>query len=145
MSRAAGSEGGLLGTTRRDSFSRLAISDGLVRVGTAGLAAATIGFFDDAADAIVMAVIAGVALAIGISGRRTFVRRRHTAAARILSGLASTWAVMVLVGMATYLATGAIDTVDGALFESAAGFSAFVDAEEHIGRTVAILRSTSQT
>ena len=30
MTRAAASEGALLGTTRRDSFSRLAISDGAV-------------------------------------------------------------------------------------------------------------------
>lgn len=147
MSRTAGSEGALIGATRRDSFSRLAISDGLVRVGTAGVAAGAIGVFDNASDALVMAVIGGLALAIGISGRRTFVRRRHTAAARILSGLASTWAVMVLVGMATYLATGAIDTVDGALFESAAGFSTValttVDPE-HLSLPVALYRGATQ-
>lgn len=123
MSRTAASEGTLLGATQRDSFSRLAISDGLVRVGVAGLFAAALGFVDAPSDAAVMAGIAAVALTIGVGGRRTFIRRRHTAAARILSGLASTWAIMVLVGTVTYLATGTITAVDDALFEAAAGFS----------------------
>ena len=125
----------------------LAISDGLVRVGTAGLLAGAIGVFVAPLDSLVMVTIGGVALAIGISGRRTFVRRQHTAAARMLSGLASTWAVMVLVGTATYLATGAIGTVDGALFESAAGFSTValttVDAEE-LTLPVALYRGATQ-
>ena len=54
---------------------------------------------------------------------------------------------MVLVGMATYLATGAIDTVDGALFESAAGFSTValstVDPEQ-LSLPIALYRGATQ-
>lgn len=123
MSGGTGAEEGQLGPTHRDSFSRLAISDGLFQVGVAGLAAAAIGVVDNALDSIIIGVISGAALGVGIAGRRRFARRQHTATARILAGLASTWSILVLVGAATYLATGTIDSVENALFESAAGFS----------------------
>ena len=131
----------------RDSFSRRAICDGLVRVGTAGLLAGTIGFADAPLEALPMMLIAGVALGIGITGRRVFVRRRHVGAGRIISGLAATWAVMVLFGTAIYLSAGAISTVDGALFESAAGFSTValttVDPGE-LSLPVALFRGATQ-
>ena len=123
MRPVTGTEEGPLRTTQRDSFSRLAISDGLLHVGIAGLASAAIGIVDNAVDSIIIAVISGVSLGVGLVGRRRLVRRRHTATARILAGLASTWSILVLLGTATYLATGAIDSVEAALFESAAGFS----------------------
>jgi hypothetical protein len=81
VSRDAETEGGLLGSVPRDSFSRLAISDGLTHVGFVGLAAAAIGFFDNAADSIIIATISSTAVGVGIFGRRRFVRRQHTAAA----------------------------------------------------------------
>lgn len=147
MTHAAAPEGSFLRAARRDSFSRLAVSDGLVRVGVAGFVAALIGVVDDWRDSLAMGTIAVVALAIGITGRRTFIRRRQAAAARILSGLAATWGVMVLFGTATYLATGAVDTVDGALFESAAGFSTValssVDPED-LSLSVALYRGATQ-
>ena len=123
MRPVTGTEEGPLRTTQRDSFSRLAISDGLLHVGIAGLASAAIGIVDNAVDSIIIAVISGVSLGVGVVGRRRLVRRKHTATARILAGLASTWSILVLLGTATYLATGAIDSVEAALFESAAGFS----------------------
>ena len=123
MRPVTGTEEGPLRTTQRDSFSRLAISDGLLHVGIAGLASAAIGIVDNAVDSIIIAMISGVSLGVGVVGRRRLVRRKHTATARILAGLASTWSILVLLGTATYLATGAIDSVEAALFESAAGFS----------------------
>ncbi len=147
MSRDAETEGGLLGSVPRDSFSRLAISDGLTHVGFVGLAAAAIGFFDNAADSIIIATISSTAVGVGIFGRRRFVRRQHTAAAHILAGVASTWAILVLVGAATYLATGAIGNVNAALFESAAGFStvALTTVEpEALSLPVALFRGATQ-
>lgn len=108
---------------KRDSFSRLAISDGLFAFGLLTLAAALIGFSDAAGDAVVMGAVAFVAIGIGAAGRRTFSRRPRPATGRVISGLASTWAVLVLFGAATYLATGAVESVDAALFEAASGFS----------------------
>lgn len=135
------------GAAPRDSFSRLAISDGLVRVGTAGLVAGAVGLTDAPKDSRPMIAIAALALLVGIIGRRTFVRRRHVAAGRIISGLASTWAVMVLFGTVVYLATGTIGTVDGALFESAAGFGTValttVDPEQ-LSLPIALFRGATQ-
>ncbi len=111
------------GETRRDSFSRLAISDGLIGFGALTSGAALIGSFAAPGDSVVMLSVACVALGIGVAGRRTFVYRRRVPAGRVISGLASTWVVLVVAGTVVYLTSGAITTLDGALFESAAGFS----------------------
>lgn len=147
MTRHAASEGALLGAASRDSFSRLAIADGLVRLGTASVLASAIGASDDWADAAALGLTGASALALGLAGRRTFVRRRQPATARVLSGMASTWAIMVLFGTATYVFSGAISTVDGALFESAAGFSTValttLDPSE-LSLSVALFRGATQ-
>ena len=68
MRPVTGTEEGPLRTTQRDSFSRLAISDGLLHVGIAGLASAAIGIIDNAVDSIIIAVISGVSLGVGVVG-----------------------------------------------------------------------------
>ena len=108
---------------RRDSYSRLAIGDGLVAVTVVMAAAALAGVADDLSDSLVLLGLSVITGAIGIGIRRTFRRRDRPPAARVISGLASTWAVLVLTGTVVYLLTGTAETIDEALFESAAGFS----------------------
>ncbi|MEM8708307.1 MAG: hypothetical protein AAGE98_17720, partial [Actinomycetota bacterium] len=111
------------GTTRRDSYSRLAVADGLAAFTVLCVVAAVLGVADHGGDAIALVGVGLVTGTIGFAGRRTFVRRQRPPAARVISGLASTWAALVLAGAVVYLVSGTIDTVDEALFESAAGFS----------------------
>ncbi|MEZ5166906.1 MAG: potassium transporter TrkG [Acidimicrobiales bacterium] len=72
--------------------------------------------------ALLFAIGCAAAL-LGLGGRRGLIRRHRPTPARILGGLALTWASLVVVGAAIYLGTGTIDRLDDALVESAAGFS----------------------
>ena len=108
---------------REQSFARLAVTEGVLLLGLITLLCGLAGAFDDGGDALVLVGVALPLIAIGGTGRRTFARRHRPAPARVLSGLAMTWLMLVLVGTAVYLVTGTIDRVDDAFVESAAGFS----------------------
>ena len=111
------------GVARRDSYSRLAVADGLVAFTVVAVLAAAAGVTDDLSDSFVLLAVGTVTGSISMATRRMFVRRERPPAARVIAGLASTWASLVVAGSVVYLASGAITTVDEALFESAAGFS----------------------
>ena len=135
------------GTRRRDSYSRLAVADGLFTFAIVTVIAALLGFVDDPADSAVLIVVSLIAGGIGVAGRRTFVRRERPPAARVIGGLASTWAALVLAGTVVYLGTGAAETVDEALFESAAGFSTVAATTlepETLSTPVTIFRAGTQ-
>lgn len=123
------------------------MSDGLVRTGTAALLAGGVGLFDAPLTGVVLLVIGGVVLGIGVTGRRRYVRSREAAVSRVVSGLAATWGVMVLVGAFVYVLTGTTARVDEALFESAAGFStvALTTLEpESLSLPIALFRGATQ-
>ena len=111
------------GAARRDSYSRLAVADGLLAFTIIAVLAAGAGITDKLGDSLVLLAVATITGSIAIATRRTFVRRERPPTARVIAGLASTWASLVLAGSVVYLASGTITTVDEALFESAAGFS----------------------
>ena len=111
------------GAARRDSYSRLAVADGLLAFTIIAVLAAGVGITDKLGDSLVLLAVAVITGSIAIATRRTYVRRERPPTARVIAGLASTWASLVLAGSIVYLASGTITTVDEALFESAAGFS----------------------
>ena len=123
MSRPLADPDRPFGRGQRDSYSRLAIGDGLSALTVVTIAAALLGIADDLSDSLILLAVATVTGSIGIGIRRTFRRRSRPPAARVISGLASTWAVLVLTGTVVYLLTGTAETLDEALFEAAAGFS----------------------
>lgn len=81
------------------------------------------GVADDLGDSALLATAAALFGGVGLLCGRRFVRRPSPTASAVLSGLAATWLVLVVVGAAVYLLSGTIDRVDDALVESAAGFS----------------------
>lgn len=110
-------------SSKRQSFARLAIAEALLAFGMMTGVSALLGLGADRRDSAVMLIIAVGSMAIGGVGRKLFVEATKPPTSRILTGLVVTWITLVLMGAAVYLLTGAIDTVDGALVESAAGFS----------------------
>ncbi len=111
------------GAPVRRSYARLAIADSVAAVGFLAMICGAIGAFDDGGDGLVL-LAAGLAfLLTGGFGRRSFARRARPAPGRVLTGLALSWIVVVLLGAGVYLVTGTITRVDDALVESAAGFS----------------------
>jgi len=112
-----------LGVRSRHSYSRLAIADGLAMFAALTLVIAVIGAVDAPGDSLRMALVALVPGAVGLSGRSRYVRRQRPPAGRVIAGLASTWAALVLLGTTVYVVTGASPTLADALFESAAGYS----------------------
>lgn len=111
------------GAGRPTSYTRLAVGDGMVLLGLVSLLCAAAGAADDGGDAAVLAGAGALLTAIGYTGRASLDRVHRPAPARILTGLALTWIVLVVLGTGIYLATGTIERVDDALVESAAGFS----------------------
>ncbi len=139
--------GGRLGKRRFVSHKRLAVADALGVFGLIATACALIGAPDDPADSLVMGCLAALALALGIAGRRLFVRRSQLTPGRVLAGLAWGWGVLVVSGTVVYVATGTASSLDGALFESAAGFSTtaltVVDPAE-LGTSMQLFRAGTQ-
>jgi trk/ktr system potassium uptake protein len=111
------------GRTRRQSYARLAITDGMAALGVVTALCGLAGIFDDRGDALFLLVVGSVAVGVGVAGRRTLERRHRPAPGRILSGLALAWLILVVVGTGVYLGTGTIGRVDDAFVEAAAGFS----------------------
>ena len=135
------------GRHRRDSYSRLAIGDGLSTFAAMTAAAALLGVTDDPADSLILLGVALVAGGVGFGIRRTFRRRIRPPAAQVISGLASTWAVLVLAGAVAYLLTGTAATADEALFEAAAGFSTVAATSlepEALSTPMALFRAGTQ-
>jgi len=113
-----------LGAKRRvDSFNRLAIADALLTLGVLTLPAGIVECFDDLSHGLVLLIGGGIGIGIGVSGRRTYQRRHRPTAARVVGGLAATWAVLVVFGTGIYLLSGVTSNPATALFESASGFS----------------------
>jgi trk system potassium uptake protein TrkH len=135
------------GVARRDSYSRLAVADGLSAFTVVAVLAAAAGVADDFGDSLVLFAAGAITGSITIVTRRSFVRRERPPAARVIAGLASTWAALVVAGSVVYLASGTITTVDEALFESAAGFSTVaattVDPES-LGTSMSLFRAGTQ-
>jgi len=135
------------GVARRDSYSRLAVADGLSAFTVVAVLAAAAGVTDDLGDSLVLFAAGAITGSITIVTRRSFVRRDRPPAARVIAGLASTWAALVVAGSVVYLASGTITTVDEALFESAAGFSTVaattVDPES-LGTSMSLFRAGTQ-
>lgn len=135
------------GAARRDSYSRLAVADGLLAFTIIAVLAAGAGVTDKLGDSLVLLAVAGITGSIAIATRRTFVRRERPPTARVIAGLASTWASLVLAGSIVYLASGTITTVDEALFESAAGFSTVAATTlepESLGISMSLFRAGTQ-
>jgi trk system potassium uptake protein TrkH len=107
----------------RTSYARLAITDSVAALGALGIVSCVFGMFDDRGDSLLLGLTGVVALGSGLVSRRTFSRNIRPAPGRVLSGLALSWIVLVLLGTGVYLATGTIGRVDDALVEAAAGFS----------------------
>jgi len=108
---------------KRRSFVRLAITDALLAFGVITAVTALVGIDDNVHDSLIMLAFAGAWIAIGSLGQRSFERSAKPPTTRILSGLVAAWISLVVAGVAIYLATGTIRSVDSALVESAAGFS----------------------
>jgi trk system potassium uptake protein TrkH len=108
---------------RRQSYARLAVSDGVGITGIVTVLCGVAGVFDDVGDAIFLIISGGAAAGIGIANRRTLQRSHRPAPGRVLSGLAALWLVLVVLGTGIYLATGTVARVDNAFVEAAAGFS----------------------
>ena len=135
------------GAARRDSYSRLAVADGLLAFTIIAVLAAGAGITDKLGDSLVLLAVATITGSIAIATRRTFVRRERPPTARVIAGLASTWASLVLAGSVVYLASGTITTVDEALFESAAGFSTVAATTldpESLGTSMSLFRAGTQ-
>lgn len=109
--------------SRADSHILLTISEGLAGLGIVSAVCAIAGFFDDLGDSVVLGITGVLFTGIGALARVKLKRRRRPTTAAVLSGLAATWVTLVLVGTAVYLISGAINRVDDALVEAAAGFS----------------------
>lgn len=108
---------------KRSSFVRLAVTDAMLAFGMITAVAALVGIDDNAHDSMIMLVFAGSCITIGSLGQRSFERTAKPPTTRILSGLVAAWISLVVAGVAVYMATGTIRSVDSALVESAAGFS----------------------
>lgn len=108
--------------TRSDSYTRLAVTDAMLALGVVSVLSGVAGLADDAGDAVFLIVGGAAATALGSANRQALNRRRRPSPARVMSGLALTWLVLVALGAGVYLATGTIDRVDDALVEAAAGF-----------------------
>ncbi len=136
-----------LGEQRRNSFSRLAVADGLAAFAVAALVCGIGGLFVDPADGVVLISTAIVTGGIGLAGRRTFERRRRPPPGQVVVGLASTWTAMVLAGTAVYLLTGTTSLPQDALFEASAGFSttALTTLDSHdLSSTMHVWRASTQ-
>lgn len=135
------------GAARQDSYSRLAVADGLLAFTVIAVLAAVAGVTDNLGDSLVLLAVGGITGSIAIATRRKFVRRERPPTARVIAGLASTWASLVVTGSIVYLASGTIATFDEALFESAAGFSTVaattVDPES-LGTSMSLFRAGTQ-
>ena len=135
------------GAARRDSYSRLAVADGLLAFTVIAVLAAVAGVTDNPRDSLVLLAVGAITGSIAIATRRKFVRRVRPPTARVIAGLASTWASLVVTGSIVYLASGTIATFDEALFESAAGFSTVaattVDPES-LGTSMSLFRAGTQ-
>ena len=135
------------GAARRDSYSRLAVADGLLAFTVIAVLAAVAGVTDNLGDSLVLLAVGAITGSIAIATRRKFVRRERPPTARVIAGLASTWASLVVTGSIVYLASGTIATFDEALFESAAGFSTVaattVDPES-LGTSMSLFRAGTQ-
>lgn len=135
------------GAARQDSYSRLAVADGLLAFAVIAVLAAVAGVTDNLGDSLVLLAVAVITGSIAIATRRKFVRRERPPTARVIAGLASTWASLVVSGSIVYLASGTIATYDEALFESAAGFSTVaattVDPES-LGTSMSLFRAGTQ-
>jgi len=135
------------GAARRDSYSRLAVADGLLAFTIMAVLAVAAGVTEKLGDSLVLLAVGAVSGSIAIATRRTFVRRERPPTARVIAGLASTWASLVVAGSMVYLASGTITTVDEAVFESAAGFSTVaattVDPES-LGTSMSLFRAGTQ-
>ena len=79
------------------SYSRLAITDGLLAFGVITTLLGFGGLFDDGGDAATLIGVGAVSAGLGYGGRRTFARARRPPPGRILSGLAMVWIALVLV------------------------------------------------
>jgi len=112
-----------LPTRRRPSYTRLAITDAVSILGLAGIVCGLLGAFDDGGDAALLGITGALAAGLGVYARQSFSRSVRPAPGRVLSGLALSWIVLVVLGAGIYLATGTIERVDNAFVESAAGFS----------------------
>lgn len=108
---------------KRPSFARLAIAEALLAFGMITGVAAVFSLVSDRRASVVMLITAIGSVLVGALGRRVFVEAPKPPTTRILMGLVVTWITLVLMGAVVYLLTGTIDTIDGALVESAAGFS----------------------
>ena len=135
------------GAARQDSYSRLAVADGLLAFTVIAVLAAVAGVTDNLDDSLVLLAVGAITGSIAIATRRKFVRRERPPTARVIAGLASTWASLVVTGSIVYLASGTIATFDEALFESAAGFSTVaattVDPES-LGTSMSLFRAGTQ-
>jgi len=107
----------------RQSFTRLAISKALLTFGAMTGISGIIGLGSDHHDAVVLLAISIVSVVVGAVGRKVLVEAPKPSTSKILTGLVVTWTTLVALGTIVYMGTSAIDTVDGALLESAAGFS----------------------
>lgn len=91
--------------------------------GLLALLSGVAGINDGSGEAVAF-VIAGLVLgAVGWLARRHVVWPQRPAAGRIMAGLCAVWGVLILLGAVIYLVTGAIQRVDDALVEAAAGFT----------------------
>ena len=135
------------GAARQDSYSRLAVADGLLAFTVIAVLAAVAGVTDNLGDSLVLLAVGAITGTIAIATRRKFVRRERPPTARVIAGLAASWASLVVTGSIVYLASGTIATFDEALFESAAGFSTVaattVDPES-LGTSMSLFRAGTQ-
>lgn len=108
---------------RPTSYARLATADAVAGLGFISVLSGLLGIADDVADASVLLAVGIAASVGGVAAHRSFDRRHRPSPGRVLSGLALSWVVVVVLGSGVYLATGTIDRVDDAVVEAAAGFS----------------------
>ncbi len=132
---------------KRQSFVRLAVTESLMVFGAVTAVAALVGITGNLRETMIMLAFAGSWLAIGALGHKSFERAVRPPTTRVLSSLVAAWVSMVIAGMALYLATGTITSVDAALLESASGFSTTaittLDPSE-LGSAMQVWRASTQ-
>ena len=129
------------------------VSWGLASIVDAGLVLGVVtalcglaGIGDDSAQAAVFSCVGAACASAALIARRRVAPPHRPGAGRVFAGIGLLWTVLVLFGAVLYAATGALDRLDDALVESAAGFTTtavtLLDSAE-ASRTVLLFRAAT--
>lgn len=114
---------GLKFSRRFCSWTLAAILDSCIVLGAALLLCGLAGIGSNSPDTAIFISSGGIMLVVAVLFRFNVTRPVRPIARRVITGVAAIWVVLVAFGAMIYLLTGSVSTIDGALLESAAGFT----------------------